>query len=361
MRIEYLQISNILSFKYVADINQAEKIAFDDGLNIIIGENGSGKSTALEVINFLFRRVIYRQYNVNRELFGRRRTITANDMKQVLQPANQNDLGGFRLEPNWDTESQEQRIRIAVQLDEIDQGNLANIRNHFAALTRTIEIFSGHSVSDDGNSQGKYVVDVFLDRSTNSFSVEQSEGADFGFAYLTDYNFFKEAVLLHNALNAESAIPQLFESFTLITSYRNYHAFQPSISLSKAPASQQIQQIRSQDYDRSLNASDTNEPPIFALVRLQVAERHFELISGAKTQDECEQEANSLPFIKSINERLRVVNLRCQIRLLDLRTWQYSFQFYDIRRNRAVDDINSLSAGQKAIIHLVLEAYGRGS
>ncbi|MEQ9146348.1 MAG: AAA family ATPase [Parvibaculaceae bacterium] len=360
MRIEYLQISNILSFKYVADINQAEKIAFDDGLNIIIGENGSGKSTALEVINFLFRRVIYRQYNVNRELFGRRRTITANDMKQVLQPANQNDLGGFRLEPNWDTESQEQRIRIAVQLDEIDQGNLANIRNHFAALTRTIEIFSGHSVSDDGNSQGKYVVDVFLDRSTNSFSVEQSEGADFGFAYLTDYNFFKEAVLLHNALNAESAIPQLFESFTLITSYRNYHAFQPSISLSKAPASQQIQQIRSQDYDRSLNASDTNEPPIFALVRLQVAERHFELISGAKTQDECEQEANSLPFIKSINERLRVVNLRCQIRLLDLRTWQYSFQFYDIRRNRAVDDINSLSAGQKAIIHLVLEAYGRG-
>ena len=44
MRIEYLQISNILSFKYVSDITQAEKVVFDDGLNIIIGENGSGKS-----------------------------------------------------------------------------------------------------------------------------------------------------------------------------------------------------------------------------------------------------------------------------------------------------------------------------
>ncbi|MER8951430.1 AAA family ATPase [Mesorhizobium sp. M0833] len=65
-------------------------------------------------------------------------------------------------------------------------------------------------------------------------------------------------------------------------------------------------------------------------------------------------------FHQSINERLRVVNLHCQIRLLDMRTWQYSFQFYDTRRNRPVGDINSLSAGQKAIIHLVLEAYGRG-
>lgn len=62
MRIEYLQVSNILSFPYAPDIAEAEKITFDDGLNIIIGENGSGKSTALEIINFLFKRVFYRQF-----------------------------------------------------------------------------------------------------------------------------------------------------------------------------------------------------------------------------------------------------------------------------------------------------------
>lgn len=194
MRIEYLQISNILSFKYVSDMNQAEKVGFDNGLNIIIGENGSGKSTALEVINFLFRRVLYRQFSVNRDLFERRHTIAANDMKQVLQPANRNDFGGFRLEPNWDTERQEQRIRIAVQLDEIDRGNLANIRAHFAALAQTIATFSDHSVEDDGNNRGTYVIDVILNRSTGAFSVQQqSDENDFGFTYLTDYNFFKEA------------------------------------------------------------------------------------------------------------------------------------------------------------------------
>ena len=157
--------------------------------------------------------------------------MTAIDLKQILQPANQNNFSGFRLEPNWDTESQGQRIRIAVQLDEIDLENLANIRTHFTALTKTIEAYSAHSVSDDGNNRGIYVIDVTLNRSTSTFSVQQQSGEnDFGFTYLTDYNFFKEAILLHNALNVGSTIPPLFESFTLITSYRKLPCL-PAINL----------------------------------------------------------------------------------------------------------------------------------
>ena len=38
MRVNYLQLSNILSFKYEEDINNAFKIEFDPDLNIIIGE-----------------------------------------------------------------------------------------------------------------------------------------------------------------------------------------------------------------------------------------------------------------------------------------------------------------------------------
>ena len=361
MRIDYLQVSNVLSFRFLPNVGDAEKISFDNGLNIIIGENGAGKSTALEIINFLFRRVIYRQYNFNRELFERRRSLSANDRKQVLQPTNQQDFSGFRLDPNWDSEGEEQRIRIAIRLDDIDRDNIGKIRAHYQALASDVSAYSTHSVGDDGQERDTYVIDVILDRNTNSFRTEfHEQGQDFGFSYLSDYHFFKEAIALHNYLNPKEPIPPLHESFTLISSYRNYHAFQPSISLGSAPAAQQIQQIRAQDYNRSLNASDSSEPPIFGLVRLQVAERHFGMIPERKSQEECEAEANSLPFIKAINERLAIVNLRCEIRLIDLRTWQYSFQFYDTRRNRPVGDINSLSAGQKSIIHLVMEAYGRG-
>jgi len=361
VRIDFLQVSNVLSFKFVPDVAQAQKISFDSGLNIIIGENGAGKSTLLEIINFLFRRVIYRQFSLDRELFDRRRALGVEERRQVLTPSNQQHFGGFRLEPNWDSEDQEQRIRIALQLDEIDKENIRNIRAHFENITRATSTYSPHAVALTDHEHDTYVVDVTLHRETGTFSVQSPTTAqDFGFTYLTDYHFFKEAISLHNYLYPEEAIEPLFESFTLISSYRNYHAFQPSISLSAAPAAQQIQQIRSLDYNRSLNASDSNEPPIFGLVRLQVAQRHFELMAEAKTPEEREAEANNLPFIASINERIQIVNLRCQIRLVDMRTWQYTFQFYDTRRARPIGDINSLSAGQKAIIHLVLEAYGRG-
>lgn len=361
MKIEYLQISNILSFPHVEDISAAQQIIFDDGLNIIIGENGAGKSTALEVLNFLFKRVLYKQYSVNQDLFARRTMLTVNDRKQILQPTNQQDFLSFRLDPNWDTENQPQRIRLAIKLDEIDEQNIANLRSHFSNIQNAITMYSTHSVGDNGAHRALYIVDVFLDRVNNAFSIDfEGQEQDFGYVYLSEYHFFKEAISIHNYLHEDAPIPPLYESFTLISSYRNYHAFEPSISLRDVHPAQQIQSIRSQDYQRSLNASDNSEPVVFGLVRLQVAEKHFNLISQAKSQEECEAEANTLPFIRSINVRLRVVNLSCKIRLVDLRTWQYAFEFFDTRRQKRVNDINSLSAGQKAIIHLVFEAYGRG-
>ena len=361
MRIDYLQVSNILSFPHVLDIADAEKITFDGGLNIIIGENGSGKSTALEIINFLFKRVFYRQFSFNRELFGRRQTLTVQDRRQILQHVEQQDVTGFRLEPNWHSEALEQRIRIALRLDDIDRGNIESIKTHFSQISERTGIYSTYATSPDGEHRESYVVDVVLNRENNTFSTQVTIGTeDFGFRYLVDYNYFKEAIRLHNFLNVDRPISPMLESFTLISSYRNYNAFQASVSLRDAAAAQQIQQIRSQDFGRSLNDIDQQEPSIFSLVRLQVAERHFDLMPEAKTKEQCEEEANTLPFIVSINERLNIINLRCEIRLLDQRTWAYSFHFYDTRRNLPIGDINSLSAGQKAIIHLVMEAYGRG-
>jgi len=361
MKIEFVQISNLLSFPYCANIEDAEKIAFNSGLNIIIGENGSGKSTALEVINFLFKRVLYRQYNVNQDLFSKRTTLSADDRRQILQPANLTSYSGFRLDPNWDSEDQQQKIRLEVKLDDIDQHNLDNLRTNYEKLKRTALYFSTHAVEDDGKNQETYILDIILNMQTQQFDVQfQNSTQDFGLLYLSEYNFFKEAISLHNFLNPRDTVPPLYESFTIISSYRNYHAFEPSVTLKDQHPLQQIQSIRNKDYSKSLNTSDKSEPAVFGLVRLQVADKHFDLISEKLTEKECEERANTLPFLLSINEKLKVVNLRCSIRLIEKRTWQYNFEITDLRRNKLISDINSLSAGQKAIIHLVFEAYGRG-
>jgi predicted ATPase len=361
MKIVSLQLSNILSFKHFDDIENAEKVSFDDDLNIIIGENGSGKSTALEVINFLFRRVLYKQYNLNQDLYTQRSRIDSTQRKQILTPANNNSYSGFRLDPNWNTESQQQVVRIVIKLDEIDRQNLQYLQDRKNALISWIDRYTIRGGIAALTYSEIYTLDITLNRSGQTFSVQTHECLqDSGYDYLTDYNFYKEAIALYNSENPGNSIETLYESFTLISSYRNYHTFNISISLQNSHPATQIQQIRSADYQRSLNANDHSEPAIFGLVRLRVAEKHFDLIPQKMSDAECEADANALPFMIKINEHLRIVNLECKIKLLDLRTWQYSFEFFDLRRNRSITDINSLSAGQKAIIHLVFEAYGRG-
>lgn len=361
MKIISLQLSNILSFRYFDNVEDAEKINFDDDLNIIIGENGSGKSTALEVINFLFRRVLYKQYNLNQDLYSQRKNINADQQKQILLPANNLSFNGFRLDPNWNTDNQPQTIRIVIKLDEIDKKNLQYLQDKRGTLTPWIGRYTTRGETAVANYSETYTLDINLNQNGKTFSVQPQDCAqDFGYEYLTDYNFYKETIALYNLENARNPIETLYESFTLISSYRNYHAFNVSVNLRDNTPAVQIQQIRNADFTRSLNANDNSEPAIFALVRLRVAEKHFELISQKMDEAECEAAANELPFIIEINKRLCIVNLKCKIKLLDLRTWQYRFEFLDLRRNKSIADINSLSAGQKAIIHLVFEAYGRG-
>ena len=361
MKIVSLQLSNILSFRYVDDIEAAQRISFDDDLNIIIGENGSGKSTALEVVNFLFRRVLYKQYNLNQELYTQRNNINVDQRRQILQPSNDSSFRGFRLDPNWNTEGMPQTIRIAIRLDEIDKKNIQYLQEIRSALSPFVGRYSTRANAASVGFSETYCFEIVLNRNDQTFSVQPKNCAqDFGYEYLTDYHFFKETISLYNLEYRNAPIEGLYESFTLISSYRNYHSFNVSVSLRENHPAVQIRQIRSADYNRSLNANDNSEPAIFGLVRLRVAEEHFGLLSQKLDEAECEAAANDLSFIKEINKRLRIVNLKCKIKLLDLRTWEYSFEFLDLRRNKVISDINSLSAGQKAITHLVFEAYGRG-
>lgn len=64
-------------------------------------------------------------------------------------------------------------------------------------------------------------------------------------------------------------------------------------------------------------------------------------------------------MVDRINNALKLFNLRFYIELTNLRDWSYEFRFYDIKNDRNLGDINSLSAGQKSIMHLIFEAYGR--
>lgn len=364
MKIKSIKISNILSFAYYENISDAPSINFEEGLNILIGQNGAGKSTALEVINFIFRRVILTQYTVNQDLYSRKAAATPNDIRNILQRNNnQSSYAGFRLEPNWSYQDKEQKIQVELVLDDIDAKNIDNILAHQAILESKAATYSFEAFQQVSTFPANPIItfDVTLNRTNNSFS-HQFIGAVDGAAwnYLSFYNYFRELIELHNYENPASPIPQLFESFALIGSYRNYHNFTGAVSLSSQSAEQQIQNLKMAEYSRSANSAEQAEPMVFSLVRLLIASMHFGKFGDGHLAGEAERLANEQEFLGKINSKLALVDLKAEVKLVDKRSWQYSFSFVDTKRERILADINSLSAGQKAIIHLVFEAYGRG-
>jgi predicted ATP-dependent endonuclease of OLD family len=364
MKLHSLQISNILSFAYYDNIDYAPKITFEDGLNILIGQNGAGKSTALEVINFIFRRVLLGQFLVNREVYGRKLSSNPNEIKNIIYKNNNQSSAGFRLEANWSYQDSPQKIKVEIALDEIDVRNVEIIRSNYQKIKAVSGVYSHEALPEEilAPAAGFVTVDINLNRNNNSFDFQFSQNAGPGaLFYLANYNYFRELIELHNIENPSDPISPLFESFALIGSYRNYHNFNNSVSISNQSADQQIEGIKANELTRSTNGAEQAEPAIFSLVRLLVAGKHYEQFGIEKLAVEAEKNANEQDFLKKINDKLVLVGLKVEVKLVEKRTWQYSFSFVDVRHNRVLSDINSLSAGQKAIVHLVFEAYGRGA
>lgn len=360
MKIKSLYISNVLSFQYFENIEHATCIPFDSDLNIFIGQNGAGKSTALEAINFIFKKVIFRHFSVNQDFYGRRETLSTEHRRQIIKPDPNNSFAEFRLDPNWDTEDKPQKLRLILDLDDIDRANIAHLLQYKSVLENFRSSYTEYTSKLETSPDTQYTIDVSLQKVDRIFNVNISPSESPGYDYLLNYNFYRELISLHNLENPASPIAPLFESYTLIGGYRNYHAFNPTISLQGQTALHQIQEIRNQEHTKSLNTNEQAEPRIFTLVRLRVAAKHYELYGDFSKAPESEEIANNQEFLKKINKRLRIVNLEVRIKFANKQNWTYSFNFYDLRRQRPLADINSLSAGQKAIVHLVFEAYGRG-
>ena len=175
MKVNYLQLSNILSFKYEEDINSAFKIEFDPDLNIIIGGNGSGKSTALEAMNFAFTRVLFkycefRDYNFSLSGENRRNVLVIDDRS--------NNISGLRLQPNWSSESKPQRIRISFTLDDIDKTNMSHIANNYTHIKNIFEEYSYIEFPIDFmpiNGDINIVMDVILNYKKSTYDVKYTD------------------------------------------------------------------------------------------------------------------------------------------------------------------------------------------
>lgn len=354
MKVNYLQLSNILSFKYEEDINNAFKIKFEPGLNIIIGGNGSGKSTALEAMNFVFTRVLFKHCKVRGENFSlvgeyRRNTLVIGDQS--------NSITGLRLQPNWNSESELQKIRISLTLDDIDKDNMDHIANNCIHIKNIFEEYSHIEFPIDFrsiNGNVNITIDAILNYKEDTYDVEYTDSMpDSVRFYLEYYQAINEAIAIHNNKHTDHIKP-LGSTFSMLSAFRNYSTF----SLQTSLRSNSLEQLLEINY-RSNHDQSGSEPTIFNIVKLKLGEEYLNFLKGKKDIDEAGSAVNSSKMVDRINNALKLFNLRFYIELTNLRDWSYEFRFYDIKNDRNLGDINSLSAGQKSIMHLIFEAYGR--
>ena len=175
--------------------------------------------------------------------------------------------------------------------------------------------------------------------------------------YLEYYQAINEAITIHNNEHTNYIAP-LGSTFSMLSAFRNYNTFSLQTSLQSNPVSQ-LREIRRNSSYRSNHDQSGSEPAIFNIVKLKLGEEYLNFLKGTKDIDEAKDAVNRLKMVNDINNKLKLLNLKFYIELTDLRTWSYEFRFYDTKNERDLGDINSLSAGQKSIMHLIFEAYGR--
>jgi predicted ATP-dependent endonuclease of OLD family len=365
MKLIELRISNVMSFKFCDSIDDTQPIAFSNDLNVLIGENGAGKTTVLEVVNFLFKQVFLKKFRIDDANLAKEDQLQPNLVKSIVVPFNRVNAKQFRLHPNWNNKNEKQTIFLKVKLDDVDRNNIDYLLSVWPKLEPLALKYSRYTSKPKADTYNEYNAEISFNQFDINIDIKELETRNkligtSPFWYLEGYHFFNEIIHLYNLKNERERLKFLAPPASMIGGYRNYNAFSPSISISSSNAKTQLDGLDTEEYRRSLNANERAEPSIFKIVQLNTADKHKTLVFGSNTLDQAEEEANKSNLMRAINEKLKLIGLEARIRCVNPDTWQYTFSFIELTSGEELTDINALSSGQKAIMHLIFESYGRG-
>ncbi|HEV2339438.1 MAG TPA: AAA family ATPase [Patescibacteria group bacterium] len=364
MKINYIQISNILSFEYRDDINHSPKINFDKGLNILIGPNGVGKSNFLEILNQLFKNILYRQAIYSEDNVFNHRSNGQVPLGQTITEAPRNYN---YLNPNRKSTNSVRKIKISLNLNQNDKNNLKFI---FDNATDFNTIFSNYSnvggLSFETNFNKQDIDNTndieFEYEDTNPINQpafhrvnrQQNQCVNFIEKYFEYFEFLQKAIQIGNTFENKQW-NKLKQTFALMGSFRTYNMFDGNYPVN-AKEFTRTAELKTKDVNENTRASSNEEPVAFMYVKKELAFRfneYYDQYGKVKAR----KLTLNLPIVKNINKLLLgYLNIQLDINKLDLLSLNYSFKFIDEKKNEV--QYSDLSAGQKAIIHFIFCLYG---
>ncbi len=369
MQISVLKISNILSFPPCETPADAVGVNFklDEKLNILIGPNGSGKSNFIEIINQVFKKILFLPCIFNEDIL-REHKSPGYDFKRLKDVLAEAPKAIGLLHKNWYSSNPKKEIWLKIRLSENDFQNLEFLLTNASTIN---EIFSKYShvsyrlrtdvTMDDIRTydQIEIIIEDLQNSQQFSHRAQGIKELDFIHQYLQYFGFLKQIITVYNEYTKPEKAPAwhtLKNTFSLLGSYRNYSAFSGHISITESrsePNRRYVDRYR----DETTRNLDTQEPAVFDLVKNKLGYQFFQLLDfGGRSYALKEIENEEL--YKRINELLReYLSIEMKIEKTDQLNQNLNFYFTYIEQTQPINT-QELSAGEKGILHFIFSLYG---
>ena len=185
--------------------------------------------------------------------------------------------------------------------------------------------------------------------------------------YLRYFQFLRRIIEIHNFRNEapEEKWLDFKQTFELVGCYRNYDTVNMKVeNPTNHPPQQENpwQTIENESLqDSTLRTTHHNEPTAFKLVKQKMFDEAQQLLNHKTMQagfakDNVSEYLSQTKLYKSINDLLKKT-IGLQLSHTTLKITQLALEFF-FKKNNDPYSIESLSAGQKGIIHLIFSLYG---
>ena len=366
MKIQSLKISNVFSYDYRENIDEAEMMILNQWINILIWPNGSGKSSIIEILNQIFKKIFFMHPNINKN------HIWKAEQKQTITTQVYPNLS---LTQNWSHKDKNMQIKIWIGFSLEDKENVrliyenkdtinnwfsqyVSFNNHWSPIDHTISWWWGINTIDDLG---------ILDE-INALSIEILLTIDpLGKLISINYNGLpdniKEPILwylyrftiIKEVLNLWEVWLHFNDTFWFISCYRHYGDIQKQFSTQWHERSKVNEEKNKMIGEQTRLFTNQWEPIVFNIVKRKLAYEY------KKYHNEWWQEFASTKILEnelfsSLQENLNLIWLSlwlAQNDTADANNYAINFLNAEWVEVNAID----LSAWQKAIIHLLFSVY----
>lgn len=363
MKLNYIKISNILSFNYFNNIDEANSIIFSNdstSLNIIIGPNGSGKSNLIEILNYIFTSFLYKQCQINR---NKHDDSSPTERKETIKWLNNNQYLS-RLQNNWYSQNERQDIKLSISLNRNDINNIKEIIQYKDVFEQLLQNYSNIKLSPNVFNNFKFnheINDIIIHITRvdirNNFHIEilsHNEIKNLLLNYLQNFNLFQRIIEFYNDIEDKKIKKPFTNTFAFISCFRNYSNFNTNLSGNQNKFNL-LSSINTKVLNISSKKLNTNEPPAFEWVKQKLAFACMDLLRSQGEQYMYKQ-IDKINIFKNINYYLfEFLSLSLEIEIINIEQWSFKFYFND--KNKKVPFID-LGSGEQAIIHLIFVLFG---